>query len=93
MGILLIASVAAGVSVRRNSEALNRLSLLSLLYCLERELRVLHFQARSLLRPLPPFTLAQDFLFHVLHMQLQRTERAELLVNPSLDKVTTQINS
>lgn len=77
VGILLIAAVAAGVSVMRNSETLNEQSLLSLLQCVEGELRVLCFQTRSFLRFHHHLQLSQDFLFHVHQQSASRDQGCE----------------
>lgn len=94
VGFLLIAAVAAGVSVTRNSETLNEQSLLSLLRCVERQLRVLRFQARSFLHLCHHLQLSQDFLFHVhQHAAAECLERARLWAGADLGNVTTQIGS
>ena len=78
-GFLLIAAAAAGVSATRNSETLNEQSLLLLLCCVERALRVLRFQARSFFRLCHHLQRSQDFLFCV-HQRAaaERLERAQL---------------
>ena len=93
-GFLLIAAAAAGVSATRNSETLNEQSLLLLLCCVERALRVLRFQARSFFRLCHHLQRSQDFLFCV-HQRAaaERLERAQLWADPDLGDVTAQISS
>lgn len=94
VGFLVIAAVVAGVSVMRNSETLNEQRVLSLLCCIERECRVLCFQARSFLRLCHHLQLSQDFLFRVHQCAATDClERASLWADPDLGNVTTQISS
>lgn len=61
VGFLLIAAVAAGVSVARNSETREEQSLRLLLRCMGRELGVLRFHARSCLRLCHRLRLSENF--------------------------------
>lgn len=92
VGLLLIAAVAAGLSVTRNSETLNEQSSLSLSAAWKESSGCRVSKERSFLWH--HLQLSQDFLFRIhQHAAAEHLVRARLWADPDLGTMTTQISS